>query len=94
MPVAVDSRYRGILTALGWGATPRWAIDIAAGVIDLTTLEGRNMPGKVRIPCANARRPDPSGQRPRCKGLSVQQPAAAWRRRGTARRKAAKGLSA
>ena len=55
---------------------------------------GRNMPGKVRIPCANARRPDPSGRRPRCKGLSVQQPAAAWRRRGTARRKAAKGLSA
>ena len=28
------------------------------------------MPGKVRTPCANARRPDPSGQRPRCKGLS------------------------
>jgi len=59
MPVTVDSRYRGILTALGWGATPRWAIDIAIGVIDLAMLEGRNMPGKVRIPCANARRPDP-----------------------------------
>ncbi|WP_300016705.1 deoxyribose-phosphate aldolase [Pseudonocardia sp.] len=35
------------------------ALDMAIGMIDLTTLEGSDTPGKVRSLCAQARRPDP-----------------------------------
>ena len=35
------------------------AIDLAISMIDLTTLEGQDTPGKVRALCAKARRPDP-----------------------------------
>ncbi len=38
----------------------QWAIDLAIRMIDLTTLEGQDTPGKVRALCAKARRPDPS----------------------------------
>src|ERR1700742_3695818 len=37
----------------------RWALDTAISMIDLTTLEGQDTPGKVRAMCAKARRPDP-----------------------------------
>jgi deoxyribose-phosphate aldolase len=37
-----------------------WAIDLAIRMIDLTTLEGADTPGKVRGLCAKALRPDPS----------------------------------
>ncbi|GAB2482661.1 2-deoxyribose-5-phosphate aldolase [Jatrophihabitans fulvus] len=37
-----------------------WAIDTAISMVDLTTLEGADTPGKVRSLCAKARRPDPS----------------------------------
>ncbi len=37
-----------------------WAIDTAIRMVDLTTLEGADTPGKVRSLCAKARRPDPS----------------------------------
>ncbi|MDQ1604284.1 MAG: deoxyribose-phosphate aldolase [Actinomycetota bacterium] len=37
-----------------------WAIDLAISMIDLTTLEGQDTPGKVRALCAKARRPDPA----------------------------------
>ena len=37
-----------------------WAIDTAIGMVDLTTLEGMDTPGKVRALCAKARRPDPT----------------------------------
>jgi deoxyribose-phosphate aldolase len=36
-----------------------WAIDTAISMVDLTTLEGSDTPGKVRTLCAKARRPDP-----------------------------------
>jgi deoxyribose-phosphate aldolase len=36
------------------------AIDLAISMIDLTTLEGQDTPGKVRALCAKAARPDPS----------------------------------
>ena len=35
------------------------ALDMAISMIDLTTLEGSDTPGKVRSLCAQARRPDP-----------------------------------
>jgi deoxyribose-phosphate aldolase len=38
----------------------QWAIDLAIRMIDLTTLEGQDTPGKVRSLCAKAQRPDPS----------------------------------
>jgi deoxyribose-phosphate aldolase len=37
-----------------------WAIDTAIRMVDLTTLEGADTPGKVRSLAAKARRPDPS----------------------------------
>jgi deoxyribose-phosphate aldolase len=37
-----------------------WALDLAIQMVDLTTLEGADTPGKVRSLCAKARRPDPT----------------------------------
>jgi deoxyribose-phosphate aldolase len=37
-----------------------WALDAAIRMIDLTTLEGADTPGKIRAMCAKAQRPDPS----------------------------------
>ena len=36
-----------------------WAIDMAISMVDLTTLEGADTPGKVQALCAKAVRPDP-----------------------------------
>jgi deoxyribose-phosphate aldolase len=38
----------------------QYALDLAISMIDLTTLEGQDTPGKVRALCAKAKRPDPS----------------------------------
>jgi deoxyribose-phosphate aldolase len=38
----------------------QWALDTAISMIDLTTLEGQDTPGKVRAMCAKAKRPDPA----------------------------------
>ena len=37
-----------------------WAIDMAISMVDLTTLEGADTPGKVRALCSKAVRPDPT----------------------------------
>jgi len=37
-----------------------WALDMAVRMVDLTTLEGADTPGKVRGLCAKARHPDPA----------------------------------
>jgi deoxyribose-phosphate aldolase len=37
-----------------------WALDTAVRMVDLTTLEGGDTPGKVRGLCAKARQPDPA----------------------------------
>ncbi|MBU3645424.1 MAG: deoxyribose-phosphate aldolase [Candidatus Nanopelagicaceae bacterium] len=37
-----------------------WAIDTAISMIDLTTLEGADTPGKVKALCTKAVRPDPT----------------------------------
>jgi deoxyribose-phosphate aldolase len=36
-----------------------WALDTSIAMIDLTTLEGADTPGKIRAMCAKALRPDP-----------------------------------
>jgi len=38
----------------------KWAIDTAISMVDLTTLEGADTPGKVRALCSKAVRPDPT----------------------------------
>ena len=37
-----------------------WALDTAVAMVNLTTLEGADTPGKVRGLCAKARQPDPA----------------------------------
>ena len=37
-----------------------WALDLAIRMVDLTTLEGKDTPGKVRALAGKARRPDPT----------------------------------
>jgi deoxyribose-phosphate aldolase len=46
-----------------------WALDLAIRMIDLTTLEGADTPGKVRALCAKARRPDPADSS--CPGVAA-----------------------
>src|SRR5256885_13597315 len=46
-----------------------WAIDLAIRMIDLTTLEGADTPGKVRALCAKALRPDPTD--PTCPSVAA-----------------------
>jgi deoxyribose-phosphate aldolase len=40
-------------------ASKLWALDLAIRMMDLTTLEGRDTPGKVRALCAKALHPQP-----------------------------------
>src|ERR671915_1776737 len=37
-----------------------WALELAIRMMDLTTLEGKDTPGKVRALCAKGMRPDPT----------------------------------
>ncbi|MGY1693561.1 MULTISPECIES: deoxyribose-phosphate aldolase [unclassified Geodermatophilus] len=46
-----------------------WAIDTAIAMVDLTTLEGADTPGKVRSLAAKARRPDPDD--PSCPAVAA-----------------------
>ena len=41
-------------------ASKVWALDLAIRMMDLTTLEGKDTPGKVRGLCAKGIRPDPT----------------------------------
>lgn len=42
--------------------TKAFALDLAIRMVDLTTLEGADTPGRVRALCAKARHPDPTDQ--------------------------------
>jgi deoxyribose-phosphate aldolase len=46
-----------------------YAIDLAITMVDLTTLEGQDTPGKVRALCAKAIRPDPAD--PTCPSVAA-----------------------
>ncbi len=37
-----------------------WALDLTIRMMDLTTLEGKDTPGKIRALAGKARRPDPT----------------------------------
>ena len=57
--VGCDARAAGLATRSIKAASKAWAIDLAISMVDLTTLEGADTPGKVRGLAAKARQPDP-----------------------------------
>ena len=58
-PVGLEQRAAGLATRSIKKASKLAAIDLAISMIDLTTLEGADTPGKVRALAAKGRRPDP-----------------------------------
>jgi deoxyribose-phosphate aldolase len=58
--VGAEARAATLATRSIKTTAKQWAIDLAISMIDLTTLEGQDTPGKVRALCAKAQRPDPS----------------------------------
>ena len=58
--VGVEARASMLSTRSIKTASKLWAIDTAISMIDLTTLEGADTPGKVISICAKAIRPDPT----------------------------------
>ncbi|MGN6607546.1 MAG: deoxyribose-phosphate aldolase [Jatrophihabitans sp.] len=58
--VGAESRAAGLATRSIKTTAKAWALDLAIRMVDLTTLEGADTPGKVRSLCAKAMRPDPT----------------------------------
>ena len=58
--VGAESRAAQLGTRSIKTTSKAWAIDTAISMVDLTTLEGADTPGKVRSLAAKARQPDPS----------------------------------
>jgi deoxyribose-phosphate aldolase len=58
--VGAEGRAAGLFTRSIKKASKVWALEAAIGMVDLTTLEGADTPGKVRSLCAKARQPDPA----------------------------------
>src|ERR1700754_5304798 len=57
--VGVEARAATLATRSIKKAAKLWAIDTAISMVDLTTLEGADTPGKVRSLAAKGKRPDP-----------------------------------
>jgi deoxyribose-phosphate aldolase len=58
--VGAEARAASLATRSIKRESKRFALDLAISMIDLTTLEGADTPGKVTALCAKARRPDPT----------------------------------
>ena len=58
--VGADERAAMLATRSIKTTSKRWAIDTAISMVDLTTLEGADTPGKVQALCTKAVRPDPT----------------------------------
>jgi deoxyribose-phosphate aldolase len=58
--VGLEQRAAGLATRSIKTTSKKWALDRIIELIDLTTLEGADTPGKVRSLAAKALRPDPS----------------------------------
>ncbi len=58
--VGADQRAAGLGTRSIKTTAKEFAIDLAIRMVDLTTLEGNDTPGKVRTLAAKAMRPDPT----------------------------------
>ncbi|WP_326807676.1 deoxyribose-phosphate aldolase [Streptomyces sp. NBC_01186] len=57
--VGLEARAAGLGTRSIKTTAKAYALDLAISMIDLTTLEGSDTPGKVRALCAKGARPDP-----------------------------------
>jgi deoxyribose-phosphate aldolase len=57
--VGADQRAAMLGTRSIKTSAKNWALNLAIRMVDLTTLEGADTPGKVRALCAKAMRPDP-----------------------------------
>ena len=55
--VGVEERVAALRTRSIKRASKLWALDLAIRMMDLTTLEGRDTPGKVRAMCVKAMHP-------------------------------------
>ncbi|SDS32345.1 deoxyribose-phosphate aldolase [Nocardioides scoriae] len=58
--VGAEQRAAGLGTRSIKAAAKAYAVDLAIRMVDLTTLEGNDTPGKVRALAAKAQRPDPT----------------------------------
>lgn len=58
--VGAEQRAAGLSTRSIKTTAKAYAVDLAIRMVDLTTLEGQDTPGKVRTLCAKAVRPDPT----------------------------------
>ena len=58
--VGAESRAAMLATRSIKTSSKKWAIERAISMVDLTTLEGADTPGKVRALCSKAVRPDPT----------------------------------
>jgi deoxyribose-phosphate aldolase len=58
--VGADARAAMLASRSIKATAKQWALDAAISMIDLTTLEGQDTPGKIRALCAKATRPDPA----------------------------------
>ena len=58
--VGLEARAAALSTRSIKASSKQWAIDLAISMVDLTTLEGADTPGKVRALANKALRPDPS----------------------------------
>lgn len=58
--VGADARAAALRTRSIKTTAKAWAIDLAIRMVDLTTLEGADTPGKVRALTAKARHPEPT----------------------------------
>jgi len=67
--VGADARAAALATRSIKTTAKAWGIDLAIRMVDLTTLEGSDTPGKVRALCAKARRPDPTD--PSCPSVAA-----------------------
>ncbi len=60
--VGAEGRAAGLGTRSIKTSAKAYAIDLAIRMVDLTTLEGNDTPGKVRALCSKAIHPDPADQ--------------------------------
>jgi deoxyribose-phosphate aldolase len=67
--VGAEARAAALATRCIKKAAKVWALDTAIRMVDLTTLEGADTPGKVRSLAAKARRPDPTD--PTCPAVAA-----------------------
>ena len=61
--VGCEARAASLATRSIKTSAKLWALEMAISMVDLTTLEGADTPGKVLSLCAKARRPDPVDRR-------------------------------